>query len=112
MVRISPSLQGKYALSLVLVLRSHMPPGKKEKNKTKQKQYCNKFNKDLKNGPHQKKRRRRKKKSGNGEERGREGWPNSRGFACKAKSPMRYSYSRETKELLRVRLYKIYYYGI
>ena len=61
---------------------------------------------------HIKKKKKKKKKRANGEERGREGWPNSRGFACKAKSPMRYSYSRETKEHLRVRLYKIYYYGI
>ena len=97
-------------LSLVRVLRSHIPGGKK----AKQKQYCNKFNKDLKNDPHQKKKKKKKKKKkrGNGEERGREGWPNSRGFACKAKSPTRYFYSRVTKELLRVRLYKIYYYGI
>ena len=28
----------------------------------KQKQYCNKFNKDLKNGPHQKKKSKKKKK--------------------------------------------------
>ena len=70
MVRISPSLQGKYALSLVLVLRSHMPPGKKEKNKTKQKQYCNKFNKDLKNGPHQKKEEEEKRREGMGKKEG------------------------------------------
>ena len=96
-------------LSLVRALRSHMPGGKI----TKQKQYYNKFSKDLKNDPHQKKKKKKKKKKkGNGEERGREGWPNSRGFACKAKSSMRYFYSRVTKELLRVRLYKIYYYGI
>ena len=28
----------------------HMP--RSQKTKTKQKEYCNKFNKDLKNGPH------------------------------------------------------------
>ena len=37
---------------LVWELRSHMPQGPKAK--TKQKQYCNKFSKDFKNGPHQK----------------------------------------------------------
>ena len=36
--------------SLVQVLRSHMPPGQK----IKQRQYCNEVNKNLKNGPHQK----------------------------------------------------------
>ena len=41
-------------LSLVRVLRSHIPGGKK----AKQKQYCNKFNKDLKNDPHQKKKKK------------------------------------------------------
>ena len=34
-------------------LRSHMPLSQKPKHK-KQKQYCHKFNKDLKIGPHQK----------------------------------------------------------
>ena len=32
-------------------LRSHMPHGQKNQN-TKQKQYCNKFNKGFKDGPH------------------------------------------------------------
>ena len=44
--------------SLVEELRFHIPPGQKNQN-TKQKQHCNKFNKDWstpvnKNGPHQK----------------------------------------------------------
>ena len=35
---------------------------KKKKNQNiKKKQYCNKFNKDLKNGPHQKKNLKKKK---------------------------------------------------
>ena len=40
-----------------------MPHGQKKKNKTKnikQKQYSNKFNKDFKNGPHQKKKLKKK----------------------------------------------------
>ena len=45
-------------LSLVRVLRSHIPGGKK----AKQKQYCNKFNKDLKNDPHQKKKKEEEEK--------------------------------------------------
>ena len=40
-----------------------MPLGqKKKKQNIKKKQYCNKFNKDLKNGPHQKKKILKKKK--------------------------------------------------
>ena len=38
-------------------LRPHMPRG--QNTKTKQKQYCNQFNKDFKNGPHQKKKNKR-----------------------------------------------------
>ena len=51
-------MEGVWVQSLVGELRSHMPGGKKQQNKTKektpikQKEYCNKFNKDLKNGPH------------------------------------------------------------
>ena len=41
-------------------LRSHMPHGQKIKNK-KQKQCCNKFNKDFKYGPHLKKKKENKK---------------------------------------------------
>ena len=37
-----------------------MPHGQKNQN-VKQKQYCNKFNKDFKNGPHQKKVLKKKK---------------------------------------------------
>ena len=37
-----------------------MPCRQKNQN-IKQKQYCNKFNKDLKNGPHQKKNLKKKK---------------------------------------------------
>ena len=36
-----------------------MPWG--QETKTKQKQYCNKFNKDFKNGPHQKNFKKKKK---------------------------------------------------
>ena len=39
---------------LIWELRSHMPHGQKNQN-VRQKQYCNKFNKDFKNGPHQEK---------------------------------------------------------
>ena len=39
-------MQGVWVRSLVRELRSHMPHGKKQN--TKQKQYCNKFNKDFK----------------------------------------------------------------
>ena len=41
--------------SLVGELRSHMSPGQKNQN-IKQKQYCNKFNKDFKNGAHKKRK--------------------------------------------------------
>ena len=41
-----------------------IPHASRPKNQNiKQKQYCNKFNKDFKNGPHQKKKKKRKKKS-------------------------------------------------
>ena len=53
MVKTSPSSAGVAGGSLVSKLRSHMPCGQKSQN-IKQKQHCNKFNKDLKNGPHQK----------------------------------------------------------
>ena len=45
--------QGVRVRSLVGELRSHMPCGQKIQN-IKQKQYCNKFSKDFKNGPHKK----------------------------------------------------------
>ena len=45
-------MQGVQVWSLVKELRSHMPHGKKEpkkqKKNIKQKQYCNKLNKDFK----------------------------------------------------------------
>ena len=44
-------MQGVQVQSLVRKLRSHMPGGQKTE-KVKQKQYCNKFNKDFKNSPH------------------------------------------------------------
>ena len=47
-------MQGVQVQPLVGELRSHMPHQKKQN--IKQKQYCNKFNKDFKNGPHQKKK--------------------------------------------------------
>ena len=46
-------MQKVWVESLVVELRSHMPCGQKPKHK-QQKQYCNKFNKDFKNGQHQK----------------------------------------------------------
>jgi len=39
--------------------------GQKKQN-IKQKQYCNKYNKDFKNGPHPKKRKKKKKQQGMG----------------------------------------------
>ena len=39
---------------------SHIPQGKKQPKNIKQKQYCNKFNEDFLNGPHQKIFKRRK----------------------------------------------------
>ena len=41
-----------------------IPHASRPKNQ-KQKQYCNKFNKDFKNGPHQKKKNLKKKKKRN-----------------------------------------------
>ena len=45
-----PNAGGVWVRSLIRELRSYTPHG--QKTKTKQKQYCKKFNKDLKNGPH------------------------------------------------------------
>ena len=50
-LRILLSMQALQVRSLVGELRSHTPRSQKTQN-TKQKQYCNKFNKDFKNGPH------------------------------------------------------------
>ena len=47
--------QRMWVRSLVREISSHMPRRQKNQN-IKQKQYCNKFNKDFKNGPHQKKK--------------------------------------------------------
>ena len=53
---------GVWVQSLAKELRSHILHSQKKKNKKKkqnikQKQYCNKFNKDFKNDPHQKKKK-------------------------------------------------------
>ena len=61
-VKTLPSMQGVQIQSLVGELRSYMPWG--QKTKTKQKQYCNKFNKDFKNGLHQKKNLKKNKSEG------------------------------------------------
>ena len=50
---LNPPMQGVQVQSLVGELRPHMPWGPKPKN-VKQKQYCDKFNEDFKNGPHKK----------------------------------------------------------
>ena len=47
-------MQGVQVQCLVRESRFHMPHGQKTQN-IKQNQYCNKFNKDFKNSPHQKK---------------------------------------------------------
>ena len=48
-------MQSMQVRILVRELRPHMLFGKKKKKKNiKQKQYCNKFNKDFKNGPYKK----------------------------------------------------------
>ena len=52
-------MQGVWVQSLVGELRSHRPRGQKKQN-IKQKQYCNKFNEDFKNGPHQKNLKKKK----------------------------------------------------
>ena len=52
-LRILLPMQGLQVRSLVGELRSHMPQSQKNQN-MKQKQYCNKFNKDFANRPHQK----------------------------------------------------------
>ena len=54
-------MQGVRVQSLVRELRSHMSRGKINQN-IKQKQYYNKFNKDFKNGPHQKKKKKKERK--------------------------------------------------
>ena len=58
-LRLHLPMQGVRVQSLVRELRSHMPWGQKKRHK-----YCNKFNKDFKNGPHQKKKNLKEKKEG------------------------------------------------
>ena len=52
-VKTSPSSAGGAGSTPGRELRSHVPRGQKNHN-IKRKQYCNKFNKDFKNGPHPK----------------------------------------------------------
>ena len=47
-------MQGMWVQSLVGELKSHMPLLWSKNQNIKQKQYCNKFNKDFKKGPLQK----------------------------------------------------------
>ena len=50
-------VQGVWVRYLVWELRSKIPHASQPKNQNiKRKQYCNKFNKDFKNDPHQKKK--------------------------------------------------------
>ena len=58
MVKTSPSNTGGEGSIPGGELRSHVVPGQK----IKQKQYCNKFNKDFKNGPLKKKTLKKKKR--------------------------------------------------
>ena len=51
-----PPRQGVQVPSLLRKLRYHMAPGQKNQ-KIKQKQYCNKINKDFKNDPNIKKKK-------------------------------------------------------
>ena len=62
MVKTSPSNAGCAGSIPVRKLRSHSALGPKNQN-TKQKQYCNEFNKDFKNGPHQKILKRKKQQT-------------------------------------------------
>ena len=51
----SPSSAGGVGLNPGQGAKIHMPHGQKKKQKKKKrKKYCNRFNKDFKNGPHQK----------------------------------------------------------
>ena len=45
-------MQGVPVQSLVKGLRYHMPHRAEKKQNIKKRQYCSKFNKDFKNGPH------------------------------------------------------------
>ena len=61
MVKTSPSIAG--GVGLIPGQGTKTPRASWPKNQNiKQKQYCNKFNKDFKNGPHQKNLKKKKKK--------------------------------------------------
>ena len=61
MVKTSPSSAG--GAGSIPGQGAKIPHASRPKNQTiKQKQYCNEFNKDFKNGPHQKKKNLKKKK--------------------------------------------------
>ena len=55
-LRLHPPVQGVRVRFLIWKLRFHIPCGQKNKTR-KQKQHCNKFNNDFKNGPHPKKKK-------------------------------------------------------
>ena len=56
MGKMSPSSAGGVGLIPGWGAKIHMPHGQRtKKKKKKRKHYCNRFNKDFKNGPHQKK---------------------------------------------------------
>ena len=61
MVKTSPSNEGGECLTPGQVAKIPYSLWPKSQN-IKQKQYCNKFNKDFKNSPHQKKKKKLKKK--------------------------------------------------
>ena len=54
-LRLHLPMQVVWVWSVVGEISSHTLHGQKNQN-TKQKKYCNKYNKDFKNGPHQKKK--------------------------------------------------------
>ena len=66
-VRLCLSKQGMQVPSPVGVLRPHLPRDQKSKTSpqtpTKQKQHCNKVNKDFRNGPPQKKKNQKKEEN-------------------------------------------------
>ena len=75
MVKNPPSIAGDMSLGPSQRAKIPHAPGPKNKN-IKQKQYCNKFNKDFKNGPHQKKKKKFKK--GKGDPDFQKRWRNKR----------------------------------
>ena len=54
-LKLCPPMPGVRLQSLVVELTSHMPRSKKKNQNIKQKRYCDKFNKNFKNHPHQNK---------------------------------------------------------